>query len=82
MTTKTKMKKKASTETKTKIKTKPKIKNKMRTKTKIRIKMKSFCVFVNSMWSRGVIDGQLSLTWPRSAIVFSFANFTRGLAVP
>ena len=43
---------------------------------------KSFCIFVNSTWPRGAIDGQLSLTWPRSAIAFSFANFPRGLAVP
>ena len=31
---------------------------------------KSFCIFVNSMWPRGAIDGQLSLDWPRSAIAF------------
>ena len=43
---------------------------------------KSFCIFVNSTWPRGAIDGQLSLTWPRSATAFSFANFPRGLAVP
>ena len=43
---------------------------------------KSFCIFVNSMWPRGAIDGQLSLDWPRSAIAFSFADFPRGLAVP
>ena len=43
---------------------------------------KSFCIFVNSMWPRGAIDGQLSLDWPRSAIAFSSANFPRGLAVP
>ena len=29
---------------------------------------KSFCIFVNSTWPRGAIDGQLSLDWPRSAI--------------
>ena len=39
-------------------------------------------VFVNSTWPRGAIDGQLSFTWPTSAIAFSFANFPRGLAVP
>ena len=31
---------------------------------------KNFCIFVNSTWPRGVIDGQLSLDWPRSAIAF------------
>ena len=30
---------------------------------------KSFCIFVNSTWLRGAIHGQLSLDWPRSAIV-------------
>ena len=29
---------------------------------------KIFCIFVNSMWPRDAIDGQLSLDWPRSAI--------------
>ena len=43
---------------------------------------KSFCIIVNSTWPRGAIDGQLSLTCPRSVIAFSFANFPRGLAVP
>ena len=42
---------------------------------------KSFCIFVNSTWSRGAIDGKLFLTLPRSAIAFSFANFAQGLAV-
>ena len=42
---------------------------------------KSFCIFVNSMWPSGAIDGQLSLTWPRSAVAFSFANFPCDLAV-
>ena len=42
---------------------------------------KSFCIFVNSTWPSSTIDGQLSLTWPRSAIAFSFANFPRGLVV-
>ena len=42
---------------------------------------KSFCIFVKSTWLRGAIDGQLSLTWARSGIAFSFANFARGLAV-
>ena len=41
-----------------------------------------FCIFVKSTWPRGAIDGQLSLTWPRSAIAFSFANSPRRLAVP
>ena len=43
---------------------------------------KSFCIFVKSTWPRGAIDGQLSLTWLRSAIAFSFAKFSRGLVVP
>ena len=41
---------------------------------------KSFCIFVNSTWPRGAIDGQLSLDWPRSAIAFLFTP--RGLEVP
>ena len=50
--------------------------NKNEMKTKIKTK-------VNSTWPRGTTDGQLSLTWPpRSAITFSFAIFTRGLAMP
>ena len=75
---KTKMKTKAKLKIKTK--TKPKMKTKMKKKTKMRIK--SFCVFFNSILPRYAIDGQLSLTWPGSAIVFLFANFARGLAVP
>ena len=43
---------------------------------------KSFYIFVNSTWPRGAIDGQLSLTSPRSAIAFLFANFPRGLVMP
>ena len=43
---------------------------------------KSSYVFVNSTWPRGAIDGQFSLTWPRSATAFLFPNFPRGLAVP
>ena len=31
---------------------------------------KSFCIFVNSTWSSGAIDSQLSLDWPKSAIAF------------
>ena len=31
---------------------------------------KSFCIFVNSTWPAGAIDGQMSLDWPRSAIAF------------
>ena len=31
---------------------------------------KSFCVFVNSTWPRGAIDGQLYLDQPRSVIAF------------
>ena len=41
---------------------------------------KSFCIFVNSKWPRGAIDGQLSLDWPRSAIAFLLTP--RGLEVP
>ena len=43
---------------------------------------KSICIFVKSTWPRGATDGQLSLTWPRSATAFSSANFPRGLVVP
>ena len=45
------------------------MKNKMKTKTKMKIKIK-FCIYTNSTWPRGAIDGQLSLDWPRSAIAF------------
>ena len=41
---------------------------------------KSFCIFVNSTWPRGAIDGQLFLHWPRSAIAFLLNP--RGLEVP
>ena len=41
---------------------------------------KIFCIFVNSTWPRGAIDGQLSLDWPRSAIAFLLNP--RGLEVP
>ena len=41
----------------------------MKAKTKMRMKIKSFCIFVNFTWTRGAIDGQLSLDCPRSAIV-------------
>ena len=66
-----------------------KTKTKMKTKIKMKIIFvwflfllsKSFCIFVNFTWTRGAIDGQLSLTWLRSALAFSFANFPRGLAV-
>ena len=37
---------------------------------KMRIKIKCFWIFVNSTYPRGAIDGQLSLTCPRSAISF------------
>ena len=40
-----------------------------------------FLRFLSSMWPRGVIDGQVSLTWPRSAMAFSFVNFALSLAV-
>ena len=42
---------------------------------------KSFCIFFNCTGPRGAIDGQPCLTWPTSAIAFSIANFSRGLAV-
>ena len=72
MKTKTKIKKKRKM--KTKMKTKAKIKkNKMKTKMKMRTKM---------TWPRDAIDGQVTLTWTRSVITLSFANFTRGLVVP
>ena len=41
---------------------------------------KSFCIFINSTWPRGAIDGQMSLGWPRSAIAFLLNP--RGLEVP
>ena len=57
-----------------------KAKTMMTTKTKMKTKIKTK---VNSTWPRGTTDGQLSLTWPpRSAITFSVAIFTRGLAMP
>ena len=57
-----------------------KAKTMMTTKTKMKTKTKTK---VNSTWPRGTTDGQLSLTWPPgSAITFSFAIFTRGLAMP
>ena len=40
---------------------------------------RSVCIFVNSRWPRGAIDGQLSLHWPRSAIAFLLTP--RGLEV-
>ena len=40
---------------------------------------KSFCIFVNSTWPRGTIDGQLSFDWPRSTIAFSL--IPRGVEV-
>ena len=66
------MKKKAKRKTETEMK----MKTKMKTIKEMRIKMKSFCVFVYSTrpWQ--------SLTWPRKASAFSFANFARGLAKP
>ena len=78
---------------KTKIKTKMKMKNKTKTKTKMKMKRNfrfcfdfvfhfrfGFCIFVNSTWPRGAIDGQLSLDWHRSAIAFLLNP--RGLEVP
>ena len=74
-------KRKIKAKQKQKRKQKRKWKSKIKTNTKMRIKMKSFCVFLSSMWPRGVIDGQVSLTWPRSAMAFSFVNFALSLAV-
>ena len=74
---------------KTKMKTKMKMKNKMKTKTKMKMKFsfwflfllfKSFCIFVNSTWPRGAIDGQLSLDWPRSTIALLLNKY--GLKEP
>ena len=92
MKTKTKMKMKA-TKTKTKTKTKVKTKNKNENENKnefsflfsfcfsfLFLLSKSFCIFVNSTWPRGVIDGQLSLDWLSSAIAFLLNP--RGLEVP
>ena len=63
-------------------------KNEMKNKTKtlfifgvfLCLPSKSFCIFVNSTWPRGAIDGQLFLDWPRSAILFMLTP--RGLGVP
>ena len=85
------------TKTKKKMKTKMKTKTKIKTKMNFRFWFhfvfnfcfcllfflsESFWIFVNSTWPRGAIDGQLSLSWPKSAIAFSFANLARGLALP
>ena len=32
--------------------------------------LKVLCIFVNSKWSSGAIDSQLSLDWPKTAIAF------------
>ena len=81
--------------TKTKTKMKNKMKTKMKIKMNfcfcfqfsfsfsfcfLFLLFKSFCIFVNSTWPRGAIDGQLSLDWPRSAIAFLLNP--RGLEVP
>ena len=42
---------------------------------------KSLCLFFNSTWPRGAIDGRLSVTWPRTVIAFWFVNFASGPAV-
>ena len=42
--------------------------------------LKVFAFFVNSTWPRDAIDGQVSLDWPRSAIVLLLNP--RGLDVP
>ena len=39
---------------------------------------KSFYIFVTSTWSRGAIDGQLSLDWPRNASAFAKPAWPRG----
>ena len=78
MKTKTKMK---TTKTKTKVKTKNKNENENKNEFRFLVLLfKSFCIFVNSTWPRGVIDGQLSLDWLRSAIAFLLNP--RGLEVP
>ena len=83
------------TKTKTKMKTKNKNENENENKNKnenekefsflfsfwfLFLLFKSFCIFVNSTWPRGAINGQLSLDWSRSAIVFLLNP--RGLEVP
>ena len=40
---------------------------------------KSFCIFVHSSLPSGAIDDQLSLDWPRSAIVFLSRNMATSL---
>ena len=81
--------------TKTKTKMKNKMKTKMKIKMNfcfcfqfsfsfsfcfLFLLFKSFCIFVNSTWPSGAIDGQLSLDWPRSAIAFLLNP--RGSEVP
>ena len=59
------------------------MKRKTKTKDKMKTKMKmTFILLFFSVQSRGAIDGQMSFTWPRSVIEFSFANFARGPLVP
>ena len=80
---------------KTKTKMKMKAKTKMKIKMDFRfcfhfvfhfcfyfLKVFAFLLTFLFMCPRGAIDGQLSLTWPRSDIAFSFASFPCGLAVP
>ena len=52
-----------------------KAKNKRKAITKTKTKMKN-------KWPREAIDGQLSVTWPRTVIAFCFVHFASGLAVP
>ena len=82
MKTITKIKPKTNKKNKRKMKRKTNTKNKMKAETKVRIKAKGFCFFLKPVSSRDAIDGQLSLTWRRSVIALSCANFARGLVVP
>ena len=82
---KTKMK--AKMKMKNKMKTKTKMKMKMNFRFCFSFSFwflfllfKSFCIFVNSTWPRGAIDGQLSLGWPKSVIAFLLNP--RGLEKP
>ena len=72
---------KTNTKTKTKMKTKNEKENKNESSFLLSfcfsflflflfLLSKSFCIFVNSTWSGGAIDSQLSLTWTRNAIPF------------
>ena len=55
----------------------------MKTKMKMRknVYLYIFWGFLNSIWPIDAIDGQLSLTWPRSARACYLTNLVHGLAV-